>query len=76
MEAIIKGNLNYIKKTEIKQNRLDACNGCKYNKKASIKALSLSDENEIISNRICGKCWCPLPSLLRQDIKICELWKE
>jgi len=64
--AIIEGHKNLIfqdEETEIKyQQRILICNPCESRK---------SDLNI----DICGECGCPLATLLRQDVKHCNLGK-
>lgn len=62
---LIEGWINYIKKTEIPKDYIDAVEKCPHRIKAPISALSLKDDNPIISGMICEKCWCPLPTKLR-----------
>ena len=52
------------------------CKGCKYNELEPIESERVIDSLlPELSNRMCGKCFCPLPTLLRQDIKKCKAKK-
>lgn len=67
MKNIIKGWAEYIKDTDIPQERLDAVRNCPKRIKAPIKMLSLKDRYEETSGYICGDCYCPLPTKLRVE---------
>jgi hypothetical protein len=66
-------------KTEsIAKKRADICKGCKHNELEPIDSERVIDELiPELSNRMCGKCFCPLPKLLRQNKKKCKAkkWK-
>lgn len=72
MSKIIKGWTEYLKDTDIPQERLDMVRNCPNNKPAPIKMLNLKDRYEETSGRICGDCWCPLPTKLRVENCKCE----
>lgn len=76
MNKIIKGWAEYLKDTDIPQDRLDAVRNCPNRKKAKIKALKLSDRYEETSGYICGNCYCPLPTKLRVENCKCDEYKE
>lgn len=50
--------------------------GCNKNK-PQLKMLSVTDKNiPELSGRMCSGCKCNISILIRQDIKICECWKN
>lgn len=56
--------------------RSEICKLCKFNELEPIESERVIDDKiPEISNRMCGKCFCPLPKLLRQNKKKCKLKK-
>ncbi|HLS53997.1 MAG TPA: hypothetical protein VK031_08490 [Tissierellaceae bacterium] len=73
-KAILIGLKNYNKDTDVNKVRLEKIANCKHAVEAPIKALRLSDRYDELNNKICNKCYCPLPTKARQEIEKCECW--
>lgn len=81
VEPISRGKTNYILNDidiELKAyERYDECSNCVNFVDEPIDFLKIKDERITgISEKMCDECGCALPYLLRQDIKICNKWKE
>lgn len=73
---ILEGRNNYLKKTPIPKERIEAVRSCKNNIKAPISFLDVKDDIEEISGRICSECYCPLPYKLRVPDAKCPCWDK
>lgn len=81
IEPINRGKTNYILNdidVELKAfERFDECSSCVNFVDEPIDFLKIKDERITgLSDKMCNECGCGLPYLLRQDIKICNKWKE
>ena len=81
VEPINRGKTNYILNdidVELKAyERYDECSNCVNFIDEPIDFLKIKDERITgLSEKMCNECGCALPYLLRQDIKICNKWKE
>ena len=74
-KAIIEGLKNYNNDTDIPYDILKKVSVCENVKDSPIKLLRLKDRYPETNGKICGKCWCPLPTKLRQNIEICPCLK-
>lgn len=81
LEPLEEGMANYqLDNSEIENKaseRALECLSCHNFEEEPIDLFKIID-NKIpeISEMMCGDCGCALPYLLRQDIKICKLWKK
>lgn len=79
MEALASGVYHYNFKNEVieelKSQRADKCFKCEFRVDDDFEPVQ--DNDERISGKMCGKCFCSLPYLLRQTKKQCEekKWK-
>lgn len=79
LAAILEGWNNFVFKDEkaeaIAKQRAKVCAGCP---EAIPKVFEIIKDNDIaeIEGMACGRCGCPLSTLLRQSKKICEKWKQ
>lgn len=56
--------------------RFNVCKKCTHNELEPIENERVKDKFiPELSDRMCGVCFCPLPKLLRQNKKKCELKK-
>lgn len=73
-ENNIKNRKENIEKLAFERSKI--CATCEHNEIEPIKSERVIDEVlPDLSNRMCGKCFCPLPKLLRQNKKKCKLKK-
>lgn len=75
MKNIIKGWSEYLKDTDIPEERLDMVRNCPNRKKAKIKMLQLEDRYPETRGYICADCYCPLPTKLRIEDCKCNGFK-
>lgn len=61
---------------ELARRRAEVCAGCKFNELETNSFFKVSDKDERISNRRCGKCKCSLHFLIRDKEAKCEFWNE
>lgn len=74
---IAKGLKRYLEQTEIPEERLDMVRNCTNNIEAPTTMLNLKEERyPEISGRICGNCYCPLPTKLRVETCNCDEFKR
>ena len=57
----------------LKDKRASLCDGCDFNVEDDIEKIE--DQDQRISGKICELCFCPLPFLLIQIDKKCDLNK-
>lgn len=80
IEPILQGQINYKSNIDfIEQKaitRSKQCVRCTEFVDEPIDMFKVNDERlPYLSDKMCDQCGCALPYLLRQDIKICKLWK-
>lgn len=62
---------------EIAKRRAEICKGCELYEDEPIDFLQVRDDRiPELSKKMCGDCGCALPTLLRQNAKICSRWGE
>lgn len=81
IEPLIQGEKNYtlnIHSIEEKaKERAIECSSCINFVDEPIDFLKVKDERiNDLNGKMCDECGCALPYLLRQDLKVCKLWKE
>ena len=73
VDALFSGVYHYHNKDEtieaLKEERAIVCGGCDLIEFDDFEPIK--DENESISGKMCGDCFCSLPYLLRQTKKGC-----
>lgn len=79
-EAKKQSEINMLNPTEeterVAKERAIICISCKHIEDEPIESERVIDEKiPELSNKMCGKCFCPNPKLVRQNIKICKHWK-
>lgn len=72
MKKLAQGWVNYLKSTDIPQERLDDVRTCPNRVKASIFELRLKDKYQETDGFICSECFCPLPTKLRAEKCKCD----
>lgn len=80
-DPIIKGEQNYrLNDIDIELKALErseVCNSCELFVEEPIDMFKIKDERiELLSEMMCDDCGCSSTYLLRQDLKVCEKWKE
>lgn len=79
LEALASGVYNYKVKNEVieklKNERAKVCASCEFIEDDDFEPVN--DDDKRISGKMCGKCFCSLPYLLRQTKKQCvkKKWK-
>lgn len=76
IKALKQGWANYFKDTDVAPERLERVKKCEHLIDAPISQLRVKDRYPEISGKICGKCYCPMPAKIRQDLDKCECWKD
>lgn len=73
-EKNIKKPTKLIEKIALERSKI--CLSCKYIELEPIESERVIDSSiPELSNMMCGKCYCPLPKLLRQNKKKCKAKK-
>ncbi len=74
LEALASGVYHYKFKNadieKLKDERAKICAGCRYRVDDDFEPIQ--DDDERISGKMCGSCFCSLPYLLRQTKKGCK----
>ena len=77
LDALFSGVYHYKNRNEtienLKDERAKICGSCELNVEDDFEKIE--DEDQRISGKMCEKCFCSLPYLLRQTKKGCELNK-
>jgi hypothetical protein len=81
LEPLEEGMANYqLDNSEIEKKaseRALECLSCHNFEEEPIDLFKIIDDRiPEISEMMCGDCGCALPYLLRQDIKICKIWRK
>ncbi len=72
-DGLIEGVKNKLFKNDdverVFNERAEICAGCEL---IEDDFVPISDDNEKVSGKMCGSCFCSLPMLLRQNKKKCD----